>query len=82
MNEKFKKLADECGLGVKHGGIVLTKNVNAEVALEKFAELIVRECAGAIDKVNDDAPPDHGCMDWATFASGDDVLAHFGLAEK
>ena len=48
---------------------------------EKFAELIVRECARAVDKVYEDAEPDHGCYDWATWAEGADVLKHFGVEE-
>jgi hypothetical protein len=47
----------------------------------KFAELIVRECARAVDKVYEDAEPDHGCYDWATWAEGADVLKHFGVEE-
>ena len=46
-----------------------------------FAELIVRECARAVDKVYEDAEPDHGCYDWATWAEGADVLKHFGVEE-
>jgi hypothetical protein len=46
---------------------------------KKFAELIVRECARAVDKVYEDAEPDHGCYDWATWAEGADVLKHFGV---
>jgi hypothetical protein len=45
----------------------------------KFAELIVKECARAVDKVYEDAEPDHGCYDWATWAEGADVLKHFGV---
>jgi len=44
MKSQFEKLADQAGLGVSHDGIVLTKNVNAAEAFEKFAELIVKEC--------------------------------------
>ena len=52
-----------------------------EEGMEKFAELIVRECARAVDKVYEDAEPDHGCYDWATWAEGADVLKHFGVEE-
>ena len=48
---------------------------------KKFAELIVKECARAVDKVYEDAEPDHGCYDWATWAEGADVLKHFGVEE-
>ena len=46
---------------------------------EKFAELIVRECARAVDRVYETAPPDYGCLDWSTIADGSDVLKHFGV---
>ena len=45
MNALIRQLANEAGLDVKHGGIVLTRDVNAAEAFEKFAELLVRECA-------------------------------------
>jgi len=45
MNDRIKELAEQAGLATQHNGIVLTKNVNAAEAFEKFAELIVRECA-------------------------------------
>ena len=51
------------------------------IVMEKFAELIVRECARAVDKVYEDAEPDHGCYDWATWAEGADVLKHFGVED-
>ena len=47
----------------------------------KFAELLIKECARSVDKVYEDAEPDHGCYDWATFAQGSDVLKHFGVEE-
>ena len=46
---------------------------------EKFAELIIRECALAIDNVYANAKPDHGCYDWATFAESSDILDHFEM---
>lgn len=46
---------------------------------DKFAELIIRECARAVDRVYETSEPDHGCYDWATWAYGSDVLAHFEL---
>ena len=45
MNAAIRQLANEAGLGIQHGGIVLTRDVNAAEAFEKFAELLVRECA-------------------------------------
>jgi hypothetical protein len=49
MNERINQLADQVGLGVTHNGIVLTKNVNAAEAFEKFAQLIVLECAAYLN---------------------------------
>lgn len=48
MNERILELAAQVGLGTDHGGIVLTKNVNAAEALGKFAELIIKECVDCI----------------------------------
>ena len=45
MNERYKELAREAGLLVYNPEGVPTK-------LEKFAELIVRECAGIYDKID------------------------------
>lgn len=59
MNERVKELAREAGL--------LTYNPNGvPTKLEKFAELIVRECADIADK----AEP---------YKSNDLILKHFGV---
>jgi hypothetical protein len=76
MNERIKQLAEqalkECDAAKERGIDQYSK---------RFAELIVRECARAVDKVYEDAEPDHGCYDWATWAEGADVLKHFGVEE-
>jgi hypothetical protein len=76
MNERIREL-------IKTKSTILfpgTDTVDCEITdIEKFAELIVRECARAVDKVYEDAEPDHGCYDWATWAEGADVLKHFGV---
>jgi hypothetical protein len=74
MNERIEELAQGCFEYVGGTDIV-------EFNYKKFAELIVRECARAVDKVYEDAEPDHGCYDWATWAEGADVLKHFGVEE-
>ena len=48
MNERIRELAEQAGLGVIHNGIVLTKNVNAAEAFEKFAQSIVQECMNQV----------------------------------
>jgi hypothetical protein len=49
MNERIQKLAEQAGFKyIKDEGIGWAGNYNA--SLEKFAELIVRECADLFDK--------------------------------
>jgi hypothetical protein len=50
VNERISEIADSVGLGIKHNGIVLTKNVDAAAAFEKFAQLIVRECLEIVNR--------------------------------
>ena len=62
MNEKIKELANESGLPTYNPEGVPTK-------LEKFAELIVRECAELA-----------GCNAHVSgFALGDLIKEHFGI---
>jgi hypothetical protein len=77
MNKRIKELLVEAGI-VQPGRFDAVDGTNQ---LEKFAELIVRECARAVDKVYEDAEPDHSCYDWATWAAGGDVLKHFEIEE-
>jgi len=77
MNERIKKLAEQAGAGRRAGisGLVFRNN-----ELEKFAELIVRECAKSIEKtieVNCDTDDEKmGCEFAIT-----DLLEHFGVEE-
>ena len=52
MNDKFKEIADRVGLGTRHNGIVLTKDVDAAEAFEQFAQSIVEECCDAITEAD------------------------------
>jgi hypothetical protein len=74
MNERILELADKAVEDMPSG----PWNIPDEFC-KKFAELIIKECARSVDKVYEDAEPDHGCYDWATFAQGSDVLKHFGV---
>jgi hypothetical protein len=52
MNEKIKQLALDAGIGFTlwdDSGREMIDNYTPEEYLEKFAELIVRECAGIVD---------------------------------
>lgn len=54
MNKKIKDLAIEAGLYVEVNGEPWPKNMNGEdieAAYEKFAVLIVNECAKKVDNV-------------------------------
>ena len=83
MNERIKELEKQAWEFVDKTWNWANANNPSQATLfkTKFAELIVRECARAVDKVYEDAEPDHGCYDWATWAEGADVLKHFGVEE-
>ena len=52
MNERIKQLALDAGIGFTlwdDSGREMIDNYTPEEYLEKFAELIVRECAGIVD---------------------------------
>ena len=52
MNEKIKQLALDAGIGFTlwdDSGREMIDNYTPEEYLEKFAELIVRDCAGIVD---------------------------------
>ena len=72
MNEKFKQLADQAKLEIfpapQHGFSVIA---GTDQHLQKFAELIVRECANRATWAQDTSAAD----------VGGEVLKHFGVAE-
>lgn len=71
MNERIKKLAEQAGAGRRAGisGLVFRNN-----ELEKFAELIVRECA---DFVSNDRQND----EYGIFVANR-IKEHFGVKES
>ena len=82
MNERIRELSLQSMTIVMNGsdpdGDIDKMYIPSEF-INKFAELIIRECARAVDRVYETSEPDHGCYDWATWAYGSDVLAHFEL---
>ena len=82
MNERIRALAKQATktLDVKHEGY-RGKGYTEQVEFfdkEKFAELIVRECAKVAKKVDGDEGDDYKSgRTWA----GIDVLKHFGVEE-
>ena len=74
MNERIRELAEQAGVGFMFDpdAVVLT------FKMEKFAELIVQECAQIAKKVDGDEGDDYKSgRTWA----GIDVLKHFGVEE-
>ena len=79
MNERIRKLAIKSGIDIRgHLSGVLTLDEKPGVNdLVKFAELIVRECAGHIDDLitcDDDGNQILDCDDVRT-----ELLEHFGV---
>ena len=74
MNEKIKQLADEADwrFSDKITGDELQPILDKR--LEKFAELIVRECAGKVDNILRERKDGGGTM-------GDEIREHFGVEE-
>ena len=69
MNKRIKKLAEQAGFAYE-----------PSETLQKFAELIVRECAWI---ANDPAPSvyDHDSYKLGRKWASEDVLKHFGVKE-
>lgn len=62
MNERFAELANKAGfVYIKDEGIGWAGNYNA--SLEKFAELIVRECADIAREVGTNTEPEDFALD-------------------
>ena len=66
MNERIKELAEQCGFRPQPS--IYDRNQSFDI--EKFAELIVRECAKRVDY-------------WESRQGEhtDDILKHFGVEE-
>lgn len=72
MNERIKQLADQAGADVWGDEVAASQYFD----IEKFAELIVRECAKFMDE-NSGYNDSNGC--W--FPEPEDMLKHFGVEE-
>jgi hypothetical protein len=79
MNNRIQELAEQCSFTKDKYGLYWDDTANADgVDLEKFAELIVAECAKVAKKVDGDEGDDYKSgRTWA----GIDVLKHFGVEE-
>ena len=86
MNERIKKLVKQAGLTFVNSitddneDIECVADTNGglpcSTELEKFAELIVRECAKALD---DKLANPNGAS--VAYCDGSDLLEHFGVEE-
>ena len=80
MNERIKELAKQAGMRFDRFGMVIptTLTVQETVNLEKFAELIVRECMQVAEASHMSTPED--CVYYVDLAVGR-IGAHFGVEE-
>jgi len=65
MNERMYELINQCFIGTTDGKL---SELNTVANIEKFAELIVRECAN----ITNNAEP---------YQANDLILKHFGVEE-
>ena len=72
MNERIRQLAKKSGFSLDSTGIYTAKLEHLPITenMEKFAELIVRECISTLDR--DDGATHHREL----------LLEHFGVEEK
>ena len=75
MNERIKELAQQAGCSIDGMGY-------GEGNVEKFAELIVRECIGCCEQVISDPVPE-SVDTWLNGGSQciDEIKQHFGVEE-
>jgi hypothetical protein len=74
MNERIKQLLNEATSGHEQEYDALKWMTVSDKEMDKFAELIVRECAGRVDHILRERQAGGGTM-------GDDIREHFGVEE-
>jgi len=74
MNNRIKELAEQA---TEYNEQTLTGWLNPE----KFAELIVRECLGIINKEHDEGIDRHGDYQLALYEAYREIKEHFGVEE-
>ena len=82
MNKRIRDLGMQAGLYVDLNGTPWPRAMSAEeseLAYEKFAELIVRECISIVAKRKDQAIDDGCNVDEAMSVAEMDLLEHFGV---
>jgi len=84
MNERIKKLAEQAGLKIEYQMINPPKPLQILGGIEefeKFAELIVQECANIVTKRKDAAIDADWHVDEAMSNAVWDIEEHFGVEE-
>jgi hypothetical protein len=72
MNERIRQLAGQAQVGSAEFGNGISYFVSTEETFNKFAELIVKECADFADEHNDAA-------EGVTLGVGKAIKQHFGV---
>jgi len=70
MNGRILELAEQAGASVSTIGGIFINKTNLDI--EKFAELIIQECAGKVDNILREKKDGGGTM-------GDEIREHFGV---
>ena len=70
MNTRIKELAEQAGIWFEDTRAIRTHAINT-TTLEKFAESIIRECAGIAERPHE----------YIRTESGRQILKHFGVDE-
>ena len=84
MNERIRELALQANIEFTYDPTETPMRAFAECwedDLEKFAELIVQECAGIVAKRKDQAIDDDCNVDEAMSVAEMDLLEHFGVEQ-
>jgi hypothetical protein len=81
MNERIRELAREAGLRFTQlmSNPMVPVVDGKETDLEKFAELIVQECADIAREIGNNAEPDDFALE--CYEIEDQIMKHFGVEE-
>jgi hypothetical protein len=77
MNERIALLKSQCIVREQRGTTAFNSYMVDRFDTEKFAELIVRECADICNKIYFDRYPD--AEEWERSEEGDAIKKHFGI---
>ena len=81
MNERIRKLAEEANVRPLYSPAYAPRYIFEEEELEKFAELIVRECAKVCDDLDIDDWGDKS-FDDGTYYCSRAIKQHFEVEER